>query len=126
MKTLYIDNTSGKYCSCSAYIVDAQNNIKKYDDLSSNIKRMFVADDDMEIRTIPTKRNQTVFKASKGDIILTFYNQDSDKIAIVKNKEWKDMIADELAKRAERQARLETEAKYSDCGDCNKCETIGF
>lgn len=126
MKTLYIDNTSGRYSSCSAYIVDAQNNIKKYDDFSSNIKRMFVADDDMEIRTIPTKRNQTVFKASKGDIILTFYNQDSDKIAIVKNKEWKDMIADELAKRAEKQARLETEAEYSDCGDCNKCEKLGF
>lgn len=126
MKTLYIDNTSGRYSSCSAYIVDAQNNIKKYDDFSSNIKRMFVADDDMEIRTIPTKRNQTVFKASKGDIILTFYNQDSDKIAIVKNKEWKDMIADELANRAEKQARLETKAKYSDCGDCNECENLGF
>lgn len=126
MKTLYIDNTSGRYSSCSAYIVDAQNNIKKYDDFSSNIKRMFIADDDMEIRTIPTKRNQTVFKASKGDIILTFYNQDSDKIAIVKNKEWKDMIADELANQAEKQARLETKAKYSDCGDCNKCENLGF
>lgn len=126
MKTLYIDNTSGRYSSCSAYIVDAQNNIKRYDDFSSNIKRMFVADDDMEIRTIPTKRNQTVFKASKGDIILTFYSQDSDKIAIVKNKEWKDMIADELANRAEKQARLETKAKYSDCGDCDKCESIGF
>ena len=126
MKTLYIDNTSGRYSSCSAYIVDAQNNIKKYDDFSPNIKRMFVADDDMEIRTIPTKRNQTVFKASKGDIILTFYNQDSDKIAIVKNKEWKDMIADELANRAEKQARLETKAKYSDCGDCIKCENLGF
>ena len=126
MKTLYIDNTSGRYSGCSAYIVDAQNNIKRYDDFSSNIKRMFVADDDMEIRTIPTKRNQTVFKASKGDIILTFYNQDSDKIAIVKNKEWKDMIADELAERAEKQARLETKAKYSDCEDCNECKNLGF
>ena len=125
MKTLYIDNASNRY-SNSAYIVDAQNNIKKYDDFSTNIKQMFVADDDMEIRTIPTKRNQTVFKASKGDIILTFYNQDSDKIAIVKNKEWKDMIADELAKQAERQARLETEAKYSDCVNCDKCEKLGF
>lgn len=124
MKTLYIDNTSGRYSSCSAYIVDAQNNIKKYDDFSPNIKRMFVADDDMEIRTIPTKRNQTVFKASKGDIILTFYNQDSDKIAIVKNKEWKDMITDELAKQAEIQARLETEAKYSDCVNCDKCKKL--
>ena len=58
MKTLYIDNTSDRYSSCSAYIVDAQNNIKKYDDFSPNIKRMFIADDDMEIRIIPTKKNK--------------------------------------------------------------------
>jgi len=118
MKIFYITNNN------DALIVDSEtNNAKSAKSLPDRVSRMYVAEDNLEIRYQGDKSKQTVLKAQKGDLIFTFYGDDRTPI-VVKNADWKHKVATELANRDAENAKYAKLASLSDCEDCCcKCES---
>lgn len=120
MKALIIPNSGGSYYN-NAVIIDYKTcNVEFAEKCDTNIFRMYVADEDMEVRYTDRKNNQQILKANKGDIILLFFKDAKNEIAIVKNKEWKDNVIYARAERAKKQ--IDKEA-WAECNkDCITCD----
>lgn len=122
MKTLNF--ISGSYRSLGKpVIVDFnKNDITQLDNVPSDVDYVFVAPEDIEIRyKIGTKTH--VLNANKGDIIVTFYEENyiKNRVVVIKNKEWKENIVSIIAENAARQAKKEKAASmYCDC-ECPNC-----
>lgn len=122
MKTLNF--ISGSYRSLGKpVIVDFnKNDITQLDNVPSDVDYVFVAPEDIEIRyKIGTKTH--VLNANKGDIIVTFYEENyiKNRVVVIKNKEWKENIVSIIAENAARQAKEEKAASMCcDC-ECTNC-----
>lgn len=118
MKILYVTTNN------DALIVDTEtNNARSITAMPDRISRMYVADENLEIRYQGDKSKQTVLKAQKGDIILTFYGNDRTPI-VIKNADWKKKVALELAEREAENAKyakiasLQPSKCMEPCEDC--------
>lgn len=119
MKALIIPKADSSYYN-NAVIIDYKTcNVEFAKRVETNIFRMYVADEDMEIRFTNGNNKQTVLKANKDDIVLVFYKGAKNEVVIVKNKEWKDNIIYAKAEEAKNQIDKEAWAECNkDCGSC--------
>lgn len=123
MKALIIPKPGSDYYN-NAVIIDYKTcDVTFAKKEPSDIFRMYIADEDMEVRYTNSKNKQVVLKANKGDIIIVFYREVKNEVIIVKNKEWKDNIIYKRAEKAKDQTDKEAWAECNkDCGDCISCD----
>lgn len=121
MKTLSFLN-NGRYHKIPVIIDYNKHTTEPIKDSRISIDSIYIAPEDLEVR-YKKGNSEVIKKAEKGDIIVTFYDEDwiESPVAIVKNTDWKkNVLAYIKKKEAENNDNL-IEAKYSCCDACEKC-----
>lgn len=123
MKTLVFLGT-GRYAKTPVLVDYANNTIESYERTRSAIDDIYVAKEDILVGYKKNGKDVTV-KANKGDIIVTFYNEDFIEypVVVVKNADWKANMLSYFKKQEAEKAKNLVQAQYSDCGDC-ECGNI--
>lgn len=122
MKTLVFLGT-GRYAKTPVLVDYANNTIESYERTRSAIDDIYVAKEDMLVGYKKNGKDVTV-KANKGDIIVTFYNEDFIEypVVVVKNADWKANILSYFKKQEAEKAKNLVQAEYTDCEKCcNSC-----
>lgn len=120
MKTLSFIGT-GRYNNRPVLIDFNKQTVDMIDSIRCSINDCYIVPEDLEVR-YKKDGKYIVTKASKGDIIVTFYREEwvINPVIVVKNKEWKENILAYI-KRQEAQKSAElVEANYCSC--CDKCD----
>ena len=123
MKTLNFVGT-GIYNRKPVLIDFEKHTVDSLDALRAAIDDIYIAPEDIEIRYKKNGRD-VVIKAEKGDIIVTFYREDSIAypVVVVKNKDWKTNILNYIKKNEAKKSNDFVDAKYSDqCETCSICK----
>lgn len=122
MKTLVFLGT-GRYAKTPVLVDYANNTIESYERTRSAIDDIYVAKEDMLVGYKKNGKDVTV-KANKGDIIVTFYNEDFIEypVVVVKNADWKANMISYFKKQEAEKAKNLVQAEYTDCESC--CESI--
>lgn len=122
MKTLVFLGT-GRYAKTPVLVDYANNTIESYERTRSAIDDIYVAKEDMLVGYKKNGKDVTV-KANKGDIIVTFYNEDFIEypVVVVKNADWKANMLSYFKKQEAEKAKNLVQAEYTDCEKCcNSC-----
>ena len=118
MKTL-VFVTNGRYRRNPAVIDFDKHTADALETYRSGIDDIYVAPEDLEVR-FKKDGKDTIIKANKGDVIITFYPQDwiKNPVIVVKNSDWKENII-EYAKQIEaNKAKNLIQATFDKCEDC--------
>lgn len=118
MKTLTFLVT-GRYSKTPVLVDYAKNTIEPYERIRSAIDEIYIAKEDMLVSYKKNGKNVTV-KADKGDIIISFYNEDHIEypVVVVKNADWKANMVSYLKKQESEKSKDLVQAQYSDCEKC--------
>ena len=121
MKTLvFIGN--GRKTKTPVLVDYAKNTIEVLERTRSAINEVYIAKEDI---LVSYKKNgkDTIVKANKGDIIVTFYDEDFIEypVVVVKNADWKANMVSYLKKQEAEKSKNLVQAQYSDCEKC--CES---
>lgn len=121
MKTL-VFVTHGRYRKNPTIIDFDKHTVDALDTCRTGIDDIYVAPEDLEVRF---KKNgkDTIIKANKGDVIITFYPEDwiKNPVVVVKNSDWKENIIEGLKKKEAEKAKDLIQASFTSCGDCESC-----
>ncbi len=119
MKTLVFLGT-GRYAKTPVLVDYTNNTIESYERIRSAIDDIYIAKEDMLVGYKKNGKNVTL-KANKGDIIVTFYDEDfiENPVVIVKNADWKANMVSYLKKQEAEKSKNLVQAEYSDC--CESC-----
>ena len=118
MKTLVFLGT-GRYAKTPVLVDYANNTIESYERTRSAIDDIYVAKEDILVGYKKNGKDVTV-KANKGDIIVTFYNEDFIEypVVVVKNADWKANMLSYFKKQEAEKAKNLVQAEYTDCEKC--------
>lgn len=118
MKTLTFLVT-GRYAKTPVLVDYAKNTIEPYERIRSAIDEIYIAKEDMLVSYKKNGKNVTV-KADKGDIIISFYNEDHIEypVVVIKNADWKANMVSYLKKQEAEKSKDLIQAQYSDCEAC--------
>lgn len=118
MKTLVFLGT-GRYAKTPVLVDYANNTIESYERTRSAIDDIYVAKEDILVGYKKNGKDVTV-KANKGDIIVTFYNEDFIEypVVVVKNADWKANMISYFKKQEAEKAKNLVQAEYTDCEKC--------
>lgn len=118
MKTLVFLGT-GRYAKTPVLVDYANNTIESYERTRSAIDDIYVAKEDILVGYKKNGKDVTV-KANKGDIIVTFYNEDFIEypVVVVKNADWKANMLSYFKKQEAEKAKDLVQAQYTDCEKC--------
>lgn len=118
MKTLVFLGT-GRYAKTPVLVDYANNTIESYERTRSAINDIYVAKEDILVGYKKNGKDVTV-KANKGDIIVTFYNEDFIEypVVVVKNADWKANMLSYFKKQEAEKAKDLVQAQYTDCEKC--------
>ena len=118
MKTLVFLGT-GRYAKTPVLVDYANNTIESYERTRSAIDDIYVAKEDMLVGYKKNGKDVTI-KANKGDIIVTFYNEDFIEypVVVVKNADWKANMLSYFKKQEAEKAKNLVQAEYTDCEKC--------
>lgn len=118
MKTLVFLGT-GRYVKTPVLVDYANNTIESYERTRSAIDDIYVAKEDILVGYKKNGKDVTV-KANKGDIIVTFYNEDFIEypVVVVKNADWKANMISYFKKQEAEKAKNLVQAEYTDCEKC--------
>lgn len=118
MKTLVFLGT-GRYVKTPVLVDYANNTIESYERTRNAIDDIYVAKEDILVGYKKNGKDVTV-KANKGDIIVTFYNEDFIEypVVVVKNADWKANMLSYFKKQEAEKAKNLVQAEYTDCEKC--------
>lgn len=118
MKTLVFLGT-GRYAKTPVLVDYANNTIESYERTRSAIDDIYVAKEDILVGYKKNGKDVTV-KANKGDIIVTFYNEDFIEypVVVVKNADWKANMLSYFKKQEAEKAKNLVQAQFTDCEKC--------
>lgn len=118
MKTLTFLVT-GRYAKTPVLVDYTKNTIEPYERIRSSIDEIYIAKEDMLVSYKKNGKNVTV-KADKGDIIISFYNEDHIEypVVVIKNADWKANMVSYLKKQEAEKSKDLVQAQYSDCEAC--------
>lgn len=118
MKTLTFLVT-GRYAKTPVLVDYTKNTIEPYERIRSSIDEIYIAKEDMLVSYKKNGKNVTV-KADKGDIIISFYNEDHIEypVVVIKNADWKANMVSYLKKQEAEKSKNLVQAQYSDCETC--------
>lgn len=118
MKTLTFLVT-GRYAKTPVLVDYTKNTIEPYERIRSSIDEIYIAKEDMLVSYKKNGKNVTV-KADKGDIIISFYNEDHIEypVVVIKNADWKANMISYLKKQEAEKSKDLVQAQYSDCEAC--------
>lgn len=118
MKTLTFLVT-GRYAKTPVLVDYAKNTIEPYERIRSSIDEIYIAKEDMLVSYKKNGKNVTV-KADKGDIIISFYNEDHIEypVVVIKNADWKANMVSYLKKQEAEKSKDLIQAQYSNCETC--------
>ena len=96
------------------------------DSIRCGISDCYIVPEDLEVR-YKKDGKYIVTKASKGDVIVTFYREEwvINPVVVVKNNEWKENILAYIKREEVRKNDAVIDATYSICRkscDCDCCE----
>lgn len=118
MKTL-VFVTQGRYYRNPTIIDFDKHTVNALETFRSGIDNIYIAPEDLEVRF---KKNgkDTVIKANKGDVIITFYPEDwvKNTVIVVKNSDWKENIIEHYKQIEADKAKDLIQATFSKCEDC--------
>ena len=122
MKTLSFIGT-GRYAKRPVFIDFNKQTVETIDPFKCSIDSCYIAPEDMEIRY---KKNgkDVVLKADKGDIIVTFYDEDwiIYPVVVVKNKDWKENVLPYIKREEAKKNNAMIDATYSICRKSCSCD----
>ena len=123
MKTL-VFVTHGRYRKNPTIIDFDKHTVNALETLRSGIDDIYIAPEDLEVR-FKKDGKDTIIKANKGDVIITFYPEDwvKNPVIVVKNSDWKENIIEHATQIEADKAKNLIQATFSDCGDC--CPSCG-
>lgn len=123
MKTLVFVK-QGSYRRNPTIIDFDKHTVDALETFRSGIDDIYVAPEDLEVR-FKKDGKDTIIKANKGDVIITFYQQDwiKNPVIVVKNSDWKENIIEHSKQIEADKAKNLIQATFSKCEDCYpKCE----
>ena len=125
MKTLSFIET-GRYNNRPVLIDFNKQTVDTIDSIRCGISDCYIVPEDLEVR-YKKDGKYIVTKASKGDVIVTFYREEwvINPVVVVKNKEWKENILAYIKREEARKNDAVIDATYSICRnscDCDCCE----
>lgn len=123
MKTL-VFVTHGRYRKNPTIIDFDKHTVNALETCRSGIDDIYIAPEDLEVR-FKKDGKDTIIKANKGDVIITFYHEDwvKNPVIVVKNSDWKENIIEHAKQMEADKAKSLIQATFSDCGDC--CPSCG-
>lgn len=124
MKTLSFIET-GRYNNRPVLIDFNKQTVDMIDSIRCGISDCYIVPEDLEVR-YKKDGKYIVTKASKGDVIVTFYREEwvINPVVVVKNKEWKENILAYIKREEARKNDAVIDATYSICKEpceCCKC-----
>lgn len=126
MKTLSFIET-GRYNNRPVLIDFNKQTVDMIDSISCGINDCYIVPEDLEVR-YKKDGKYIVTKASKGDVIVTFYREEwvINPVVVIKNKEWKENILAYIKREEARKNDAVIDATYSICKEpCECCECCG-
>ena len=123
MKTL-VFVTHGRYRRNPAIIDFDKHTVDALETYRSRIDDIYVAPEDLEVR-FKKDGKDTIIKANKGDVIITFYSEDwiKNPVIVVKNSDWKENIIEHSKQIEADKAKSLVQAAFNKCEDCcSSCE----
>lgn len=126
MKTLSFIET-GRYDNRPVLIDFNKQTVDMIDSIRCGISDCYIVPEDLEVR-YKKDGKYIVTKASKGDVIVTFYREEwvINPVVVVKNKEWKENILAYIKREEARKNDAVIDATYSICKEpCECCECCG-
>lgn len=125
MKTLSFIGT-GRYAKRPVFVDFNKQTIETITPLRCSIDDCYIAPEDLEIRYRKNGKD-VVLKADKGDIIMTFYDEDwiTYPVVVIKNRDWKENILNYIKKQEAKKSADLVEAAYSPiCKEsCDTCSS---
>lgn len=123
MKTLSFIET-GRYNNRPVLIDFNKQTVDMIDSIRCGISDCYIVPEDLEVR-YKKDGKYIVTKASKGDVIVTFYREEwvINPVVVVKNKEWKENILAYIKREEARKNDAVIDATYSICKE--PCECCG-
>lgn len=121
MKTLMFV-TQGMYHKNPTIIDFDKHTVDALDACRTGIDDIYIAPEDLEVR-FKKDGKDTIIKANKGDVIITFYpdNWIKNPIIVVKNSDWKENIVESLKKKEAEKAKSLIQARFTKCDDSCPC-----
>ena len=118
MKTL-VFVTHGRYHKNPTIIDFDKHAVNALETLRSGIDDIYIAPEDLEVR-FKKDGKDTIIKANKGDIIITFYPEDwvKNPVIVVKNYDWKENIIEHAKQMEANKAKDLVQSTFSDCNSC--------
>lgn len=126
MKTLSFIET-GRYNNRPVLIDFNKQTVDMIDSIRCGISDCYIVPEDLEVR-YKKDGKYIVTKASKGDVIVTFYREEwvINPVVVVKNKEWKENILAYIKREEARKNDAVIDATYSICKEpCECCKCCG-
>ena len=126
MKTLSFIET-GRYNNRPVLIDFNKQTVDLIDSIRCGISDCYIVPEDLEVR-YKKDGKYIVTKASKGDVIVTFYREEwvINPVVVVKNKEWKENILAYIKREEARKNDAVIDATYSICKEpCECCKCCG-
>lgn len=123
MKTL-VFVTYSRYHKNPTIIDFDKHTVDALEACRSGIDDIYIAPEDLEVR-FKKDGKDTIIKANKGDVIITFYPEDwvKNPVIVVKNSDWKENIIEHFKKIEADKAKNLIQATFSKCEDCYpKCK----
>lgn len=124
MKTLSFIGT-GRYSKYPVFIDFNKQTIDTIKPFRGSINDCYIAPEDLEIRYRKNGKD-VVLKADKGDIIVTFYDEEwvTYPVVVIKNKDWKENVLNFIKKQEAKKSDDLVEATYSICREsCDTCSS---
>lgn len=121
MKTLSFIGT-GRYFNRPVLIDFNKQTVETIDSTRCGMNECYIVPEDLEVR-YKKDGKYIVTKASKGDIIVTFYREEwiINPVIVVKNKEWKENILAYIKREEARKNNAMIDAAYSICKESCEC-----
>lgn len=118
MKTL-VFVTYGRYHKNPTIIDFDKHTVDALEACRSGIDDIYIAPEDLEIR-FKKDGKDTIIKANKGDVIITFYPEDwvKNPVIVVKNSDWKENIIEHFKQIEADKAKNLIQATFSKCDSC--------
>lgn len=126
MKTFSFIET-GRYNNRPVLIDFNKQTVDMIDSIRCGISDCYIVPEDLEVR-YKKDGKYIVTKASKGDVIVTFYREEwvINPVVVVKNKEWKENILAYIKREEARKNDAVIDATYSICKEpCECCKCCG-
>ena len=118
MKTL-VFVTHGRYHKNPTIIDFDKHTVNALETLRSGIDDIYIAPEDLEVR-FKKDGKDTIIKANKGDVIITFYPEDwvKNPVIVVKNYDWNENISEHAKQMEANKAKDLIQSTFSDCDNC--------